>query len=50
MRTNDKKQNSHKQMPLPPDEFGLSIQVFKIESSKVAQEDRNKQRKIIKNI
>lgn len=50
MRANDKKQNSHQQMPLPLEEFGLGIQVFKIESSKVTQEDRTKQRKIIKNI
>ena len=50
MRTNDKKQNSHQQMALPAEEFGLGIQVFKIESSKVTQDDRSKQRKIIKNI
>lgn len=50
MRANDKKHNSHQQMSLPPEEFGLGIQVFKIESSKLTQDDRTKQRKIIKNI
>ena len=32
------------------DEFGLGIQVFKIQSSKISNEDNSKPRKAIKNI
>jgi hypothetical protein len=50
MRGSEKKHTSYQQMALPMEEFGLGIQVFKIESSKLTEDDRTKQRKIMKNI
>ena len=49
MKGSDKK-GSQPVMSSSADQFGLGIQVFKIESSKVVQDDRSKQRKAIKNI
>jgi hypothetical protein len=48
MKNSDKKAGSQPAM-FSADQFGLGIQVFKIESSKLANDDKNK-RKAIKNI
>jgi hypothetical protein len=48
---NNHKASSQPQMASSVDQFGLGIQVFKIENSKLtATEDKNKQRKAIKQI
>lgn len=51
---NNRMKNSNQKTASQPlvtsnDQFGLGIQVFKIESNKLAHEDKNK-RKAIKNI
>lgn len=50
MKSNDRKHHSYEQMTPPVEEFGLGIQVFKIESNKLLDGDRQNQRRAIKNI
>lgn len=49
MKHNDIKANSHSQIS-PLEEFGLGIQVFKIDSTKAAEQDRRKPRQMMKHI
>lgn len=49
MKHNDIRANSHSQIS-PLEEFGLGIQVFKIDSTKAAEQDRRKPRQMMKHI